>query len=264
MRFIDLFCGIGAFHQALLDHECVMACDIDPMCRETYKVNYNIDCCEDIKDIKNVPQADIVCAGIPCVSFSIMGKKQGLNDERGRLIDEVFRIVRLSNPKYVFIENVRNILKCGDTIDYITKNMKTFGYNVYVKLLNCKDFGIPQNRQRVFIICSKIPLSLDFTPYKKKVLLGDYLNQDILRETSYTIRANGGRYAKLGSKYNWTEYLKRDKSVYKLTLEDVIKLQGFPKNFFLCGSTTKQYCMLGNTIPLCLTKAVILATFSGQ
>jgi DNA (cytosine-5)-methyltransferase 1 len=263
MKFIDLFCGIGSFHQALDGHECVMACDIDPMCRETYKVNYNMtddNVLSDITDIKTFPKADIVCAGFPCETYSIIGKKQGLSVKKGQLIYDVFRAISQSKPNYVFMENVRNILKHQNILDLIHQEMTYMGYSVKVHLLNCKNHGIPQSRQRVFFICCKEKPFLGKIPECITPTLSSYLNQDLIRDFSYTIRAKGGRYDKIDSRHNWTYYRKKDNTIYQLTFDDVVKLQGFPSNFFFCGSTTSQYQMLGNSIPTCLTKAVISAT----
>ena len=257
MKFIDLFCGIGSFHQALKGHECVLACDTDPMCRETYSINYEAQyVAGDVREITRVPQADIVCAGPPCVSFSTIGKKEGLNCANGDLINQVFRIVRLANPQLVVLENVRNILNFPEVVRLIYDTMSAMGFTVEHRTMNCKDYGIPQSRIRVFFICRKDathPLEIEQRPTPT---LGEFLGLNIVRPHSLTIRTTG-RYSPItDEKHNWSHYRLMDGTVYRLTLDDCAKLQGF-STFYLCGSQKRQFKMLGNTIPTCLTKAVI-------
>ena len=112
MKFIDLFCGVGGFHQALtrLNHTCVFACDTDKECRKTYKENYGLEPATDITKIDEtkVPDHDIICAGFPCQAFSNAGKKKSLDDKRGKLFHEILRIAKHKNPKFMFLENVSN------------------------------------------------------------------------------------------------------------------------------------------------------------
>ena len=134
-KFIDLFCGIGGFHTALikLNCECVFACDIDKNCRETYELNYGIKPEGDIKkvDIKNLPDFEILCGGFPCQSFSNSGKKKGLSDKRGNLFEYILDIASVKKPKFMFLENVKHILKVGsgEVIDYIKHKLNTNNYN---------------------------------------------------------------------------------------------------------------------------------------
>ena len=136
LKFIDLFCGIGGFHQALkkLGAECVLACDIDKDCREVYKNNYGITPLSNVKDIdeNTMKDFDILCAGFPCQSFSNGGKKKCFDDERGLLFDEIIRIAKVKKPKFMFLENVKHILKVsnGEVIDYIKNKIKKTGYTL--------------------------------------------------------------------------------------------------------------------------------------
>ena len=108
LKFIDLFSGIGGFHQALtrLGCECVCACDIDKHARETYENNYNIKPVNDVKDLDptKMPDFDIICAGFPCQPFSNGGKKKTFDDERGLLFDEIIRIAKVKKPRFMFLE----------------------------------------------------------------------------------------------------------------------------------------------------------------
>jgi len=111
MKYIDLFCGIGGFHQALneLNCECILACDIDEKCCKVYKNNYLIEPLKDIKKIdeKTLPDFDIICAGFPCQAFSNGGNKKSFEDKRCLLFDEIIRIASYKKPKFMFLENVK-------------------------------------------------------------------------------------------------------------------------------------------------------------
>ena len=163
IKFIDLFCGIGGFHQALNKYntECVMACDIDKNCREIYQQNYGITPHKNIKDIneKNIPDFDILCAGFPCQSFSNGGKKKSLNDSRGTLFEDILRIANEKTPKFMFLENVKHIKKIdnGNTFNHIIKRINETGYYVNnentIFELSPHNLGIPQQRERVIFVC---------------------------------------------------------------------------------------------------------------
>jgi DNA (cytosine-5)-methyltransferase 1 len=164
-KFIDLFCGIGGFHQALKKYnpkyECVMACDIDKECQFIYEKNYKIKVEKDIKKIdeKTIPDFDILCAGFPCQPFSSSGKKGSLNDVRGNLFEEILRIANHKKPQFLFLENVKHIKKIdnGDTFKHILKRINECGY--YVKdeetvfEISPHQLGIPQHRERVIFVC---------------------------------------------------------------------------------------------------------------
>ena len=136
LKYIDLFCGIGGFHQALnkLGAECVLACDIDKDCRIVYKDNYGLEPVANVKNIdeKTMPDFDILCAGFPCQAFSNGGKKKCFEDDRGLLFDEIIRIAKEKKPKFMFLENVKHILKVskGEVISYI-KNKIPKGQYVF-------------------------------------------------------------------------------------------------------------------------------------
>ena len=157
--FIDLFCGIGGFHQALskLGAKCVLACDIDKDCRAVYKDNYGIEPVNNVKDIdaKNMVDFDILCSGFPCQSFSNGGNKKCFDDERGLLFDEIIRIAKVKKPKFMFLENVKHILKVsnGEVIEYIKKKIAMTGYHLQIFQMSPHNYGIPQQRERVYFVC---------------------------------------------------------------------------------------------------------------
>ena len=163
LKFIDLFCGIGGFHQALvnLNGKCVFACDIDEKCRQIYKSNYGLDPAGDITEINidNIPSFDVLCGGFPCQPFSKAGKQKGFDDDRGNLFFNICAIVKRHNPKYLILENVRNLSTHdnGNTWKIIYENIDKLGYYTYKipVILNVLHFNVPQNRERVIIMCKR-------------------------------------------------------------------------------------------------------------
>lgn len=160
--FVDLFCGIGGFHQAMssLGGKCVFASDIDDYCRRTYFKNYGILPVGDITKVpeKDVPAHDVLCAGFPCQSFSKAGNRLGFEDEaKGTLFFEVLRILKYRRPKFALLENVRNLASHdgGETWRVIHKSLIEAGYNVLPRpiIFSPHYIGIPQHRERVYIMC---------------------------------------------------------------------------------------------------------------
>ncbi len=159
LRYIDLFSGIGGFHLAFtqLGAECVLACDIDPKCREIYKKNFGLEPKADIKELKSeeIPDFDILCGGFPCQAFSHAGKQGGFEDTRGTLFREMARILKDKQPKYFLLENVKNLKghDKGKTISIIYKSLQEVGYVTQEPIvLSPHHLGIPQHRERVFLL----------------------------------------------------------------------------------------------------------------
>ena len=161
-KFIDLFCGIGGFHQAMesLGGECVFACDIDADCRKTYATNYGLEPDVDVTKIdpNTLPAFDVLCGGFPCQAFSKAGKRLGFADEtKGTLFFDVERIMAHCQPKYALLENVRNLASHdgGNTWKTIHEHLTNIGYNVLEEpvIFSPHYLGIPQHRERVFIMC---------------------------------------------------------------------------------------------------------------
>ncbi|MBC9705767.1 MAG: DNA cytosine methyltransferase [Enterococcus sp.] len=156
--FIDLFAGIGGFHYALQEqgHIAVFASEWDKDAIETYEKNHGLKPHGDITKISvmDVPTHDIVAAGFPCQAFSISGKQSGFSDPRGTLFFEIARIAKHHRPKILFLENVRNFAKHdnGNTLKTVLHTLDELGYNSSTQLFNASDFGLPQNRQRFFIV----------------------------------------------------------------------------------------------------------------
>jgi DNA (cytosine-5)-methyltransferase 1 len=160
MRFVDLFCGIGGFHAALsqLGHECVFACDADADAAEMYEKNFGIAAHHDVRECKDLPDFEILCAGFPCQPFSKSGSQQGFNDlTRGTLFHEIMRIVRESKPKILLLENVPNLLTHdeGNTFQIIKASIEEEGYQFSSAILSPHDFGTSQIRKRLYMVAIK-------------------------------------------------------------------------------------------------------------
>lgn len=157
-RFIDLFNGIGGFHLGLAGYgmECVFACDMNPLCRANYLLNFGILPAADIEKVSSemVPAHDVLCAGVPCTTFSRSGGQAGTNDPRGKLYLHVLRLVEYHKPKVVLIENVGQFksLDGGPAFNEIVESLRAWGYAAYHEILNAGDFGVPQSRDRLFIV----------------------------------------------------------------------------------------------------------------
>ena len=164
MKFLDLFAGIGGFRLGMesAGHECVGFCEIDKFARESYKAIHNTKGEIELHDItavsdesiRGIGRVDIICGGFPCQAFSIAGNRRGFEDTRGTLFFEIARFASILRPKYLFLENVKGLLNHdkGDTFEVILSTLDELGYDVEWQVLNSKNFGIPQNRERVFII----------------------------------------------------------------------------------------------------------------
>lgn len=175
-KAIDLFAGIGGirlgFDQAFKNEiKTVFVSEWDDKAVETYRANFNsnVNIVGDITtvDEKNIPKHDILLAGFPCQAFSLAGRKKGFEDARGTLFFDVARIVKYHKPKVVFCENVKNLVNHdrGRTFKVIKNILEELGYRVFYKVLNSKDFGVPQNRERIYIVAFRndiAPLSFSF------------------------------------------------------------------------------------------------------
>jgi DNA (cytosine-5)-methyltransferase 1 len=157
-NFIDLFAGIGGFHLALnsMGANCVFASEWDKYAAATYQENFHLKPFGDITQIKekDIPKHDILCGGFPCQAFSISGKQKGFEDTRGTLFFDIARIVDHHKPKVLFLENVKNLAihDEGKTIKTIIKTLEELEYSVFTKVLNSSNFGLPQNRERIYIV----------------------------------------------------------------------------------------------------------------
>lgn len=289
--FIDLFSGIGGFRIALEKYglSCVFSCDIDPSVREVYKLNFGETPFGDISSIseKNIPSHDILCAGFPCQPFSIAGKRKGMSVPDGMLFYHIVRIANYHKPKLILLENVKNLLKVqeGKAFQNMQKELRNLGYEVFFKVLNSSHYGIPQSRQRLYIVCLKQEMSLNFEfppPSLEQIYLENILEKKI--DESLIIHRNdinieriaenrslkpirvgfvnkGGQgeriYSPLGHAVTISAFgggvgartglYSTDQGIRRLSINECKKLMGFPENHIL-SKNLKGYQQLGNAV----------------
>ena len=229
-KSIDLFAGIGGirmgFDEAFGDEiETEFVCEWDEYAQETYRANFHDDfeITGDITEVneKDIPPFDICLAGFPCQAFSIAGKKQGFNDDykgrcRGTLFFDVARICAYHKPKVIFCENVKGLTihDKGNTFKVITETLEQLGYNVYSKVLNSKDFGVPQNRERIYIVAFRKDIqSSGFTfpaPTDSTKTIADIMEEEVPSVKYYlsdvyveTLRRHKERHASKGNGFGF-------------------------------------------------------------
>lgn len=290
---MDLFCGIGGFHEAAnsLGMECILACDIDPDARKAYQANYGLEPHSDIRTLKaeDIPDVDIVMGGFPCQPFSIIGSQEGFEDARGTLFFELARIIEAKQPRAFILENVRQLASHngGATFKRIMEVLRGLGYQVDSKILNALDFGLPQKRERVLIVgFRQSRKSLAFEWPRERVQmrpLSEILETQVDRKHYVSERIRQSRFEmhtpkikpaiwhenkagnvsshpfscalRAGASYN---YLLVD-GERRLTPREMLRLQGFPESFkIVCsdGQTRKQ---AGNAVPVPMIRAALEA-----
>ncbi|HLR92851.1 MAG TPA: DNA cytosine methyltransferase [Atopostipes sp.] len=167
LKFLDLFAGIGGFRLGMekAGHKCIGYVEFDKFARKSYEAMYDTKgewtthdittvTNDDIRELRNRGRVDVITGGFPCQTFSIAGKRKGFEDTRGTLFFEIARFANILQPRYLFLENVKGLLNHdnGNTFETILRTLDELGYDAEWDLLNSKDFGVPQNRERVFII----------------------------------------------------------------------------------------------------------------
>jgi len=197
LRLSTVFSGIGAIEHALkrmgVPYELVFACDIDNFVKETFFANYNIDesrWFKNIQDIDGKPfkdKVDIFVGGSPCQSFSLVGKRRGFKDSRGTLFYDFARLVKEIQPKIFIFENVKGLLShdSGQTWEVIQNTFGELGYDFKAQVLNAKDYGIPQHRERLFVIGFKKRTNFEFPKPIELTLSMQDLLEDYPEEKYY-------------------------------------------------------------------------------
>ena len=260
MTFIDFFSGIGGFRlgMEMAGHTCVGHCEIDKFADRSYRAMHEVRIDEwysdDITRVRpeELPDADCYCFGFPCQAFSIAGKRRGFEDTRGTLFFEVMRLAKERKPKVLLAENVKGLLnhEGGVTFAVIISTLGELGYDVEWQLLNSKDFGVPQNRERVFIIGH-----LRGTGRREvfPIRSGNEETDELPRPIANTITARTGGAASRGT------YVIENKQspqngyrIRKLTPKECFRLQGFPDGYFerarAVNSDTQLYKQAGNSV----------------
>ena len=289
LRFIDLFCGIGGFHVAAssLGMQCVFACDIDEGARKAYSRNYGLMPAGDIvsTNAQDIPDHDMLFAGFPCQSFSIIGQRGGFLDSRGALFFEALRIIRAKLPAAIVLENVKQLISAqnGVVIKRIVDDLESLGYDVDYRILNALDFGLPQKRERTIIVAMLNSLS-GFEWPKKAVPLKPlsaileenpdqkhFVSDRILRKRrkAHTAIAKPGIWHenKAGniSSHEWSCALRANASYNyllvdgerRLTPREMLRLQGFPDRFKIICNDAQTRKQVGNSVPVPMVKNVI-------
>ena len=293
-KFIDLFSGIGGVRLGMesVGGTCVFSSEWDKYAQITYEANYGEKPQGDITTINeaDIPNFDMLCAGFPCQPFSIAGKKEGFDDKKGRgnLFFEILRIIKYHKPPIIFLENVKNLKTHdkGQTFHFIKSSLESLGYHVFSKVLNAKDFGLPQNRERIYIVCFLNKVSFSFPePLGTITKLGSILEKQVdekytisdrlweghqKRKIEHKLKGNGFGYSLFNgeSKYTSTisaRYYKDgseilieqdNKNPRKLTPREASRLQGFPENFIIPVSDVQAYKQFGNSVPVYVIKAI--------
>ena len=293
-RYIDLFAGIGGIRLPFekLGGICVFSSEIDKYAVETYKANYNETPYGDITKIKEeeIPKFDILLAGFPCQAFSVAGKRKGFEDARGTLFFDVARIIKYHKPKVFLLENVKGLLNHnkGETFKLMLDILENeLDYKIFYKVLNAKDYGVPQNRERVIIV-GFLDHSIDFRfpkPFDKKLFVGDILDKNIpdkytisdkmwashqRRKEEHKKKGNGFGYSLFNEKSPYTSTIsaryykdgseilieQKDKNPRRLTPREAARLQGFPESFKIVVSDNQAYKQFGNSVPTKMIGAV--------
>lgn len=224
-KSIDLFAGIGGirlgFDQAFGNNiKTVFISEWDEKAVETYKANFNdgIDVVGDITEVdeKDIPDHDILLAGFPCQAFSLAGHKRGFEDARGTLFFDVARIIKEHKPKIVFCENVKNLVNHdrGRTFQVIRNILEELGYSVFHQVLNSKDFGVPQNRERIYIVAFRndtapsdfvFPQKTDDTKVIKDILEEKEVSSKYYLSTAYlaSLKRHKERHVSKGNGFGY-------------------------------------------------------------
>ena len=184
--FIDLFSGVGGFRIPLekLGGKCLAYSEIDKHAIDVYKNNFDIGneiFLGDITKVKSTPKADLIVGGVPCQAWSVAGKKKGFDDPRGKLWEDTIRVVKKNKPKVFIFENVKGLYdpRNKDSLKLIISEFRKCNYEVNHKVLNAYDYGLPQNRDRLFIVGIKNSIKHDFNfpfPVKKSKLLAKIID----------------------------------------------------------------------------------------
>lgn len=281
-KTIDLFAGIGGIRLAFQQLGCtnVFSSEIDKDARKMYAANFGDEPFGDINDIKpyEIPDHDILLAGFPCQPFSIAGKGLGFEDTRGTLFFNIESILREKKPKSFLLENVKRLISHdnGRTLTVIINTLKDIGYNVHYKVLNSLDFGIPQKRERIYIVGFLENLDFNFPVGKlKKITLSDILEKDEDIDKSYFLsdEIRNKRFASLkkipeypsiwheniggnisplpyscalraGGSYNYLVV----NGIRRLTGREMLRLQGFPEDFIINLPYSKVRFVAGNSV----------------
>ncbi len=297
IKFIDLFCGLGGFRVAVeksftkrqVNFACVFSCDFDDDAQKSYEANFGEKPFGDITQITEtvIPEHDILFAGFPCQAFSICGDQKGFEDTRGTLFFDIARILQTKRPAAFVLENVKQLVthNRGKTFQRILETLHNLGYQTHHKILNAMDFGLPQKRERVFIVGFREPRNFVWQLKKTRMkTLVEILEREVssFYFASEKIRQNrlkgvegkfvadeftiwhenkGGNISPLtyscalrsGASYNYLLV----NGTRRLTEREMLRLQGFPDSYkIVCGYQAMRK-LAGNTVAVpCVVEVI--------
>lgn len=270
-------------------HECIGFCEIDKFARASYKAIHDTKGEIELHDIttvsddtiRGIGSVDIICGGFPCQAFSIAGNRRGFEDTRGTLFFEIARFASILRPKYLFLENVKGLLnhENGVTFETIISTLDELGYNVEWQVLNSKNFGVPQNRERVFIIGHLrrertrriFPLSGKNQSTSNQSVMkigninpsGNGMNGEVYQADGLapTLTTNKGEGQKIAiNSYHENNHLSDGFRIRKLTPKECWRLQGFPDWTFdkaqEVNSNSQLYKQVGNSVTVNVISAI--------
>ena len=303
-KFIDLFAGIGGFRLALqsLGGKCVMSSEWDPEAKESYYKNYgeipfgNIKNFTESRDpnkssiTNQIPAHDILAGGFPCQAFSQAGLELGFQDARGTLFFDILKIAKEKNPAALILENVKRLRTHdkGRTFAIIINSLKELGYTVYSKILRAYDFGVPQNRERIFIVAFREKIKFQFpAPSERRIYknIGEALEGNVPESFTITDKILAGHKRRLrehrakGNGFGFSvfkkdaEYVNTISARYwkdgseilidqgsenprMLTPRECARIQGFPDSFVVSNSKRAAYQQFGNSVSVPVVAAV--------
>lgn len=298
-KLCSLFAGIGGFELGFKGFDVVYANEIDKYACRTYRMNFpntHLDECDVCNvDCSDIPDFDVLTAGFPCQTFSSVGLQQGFNDKRGTMFFEILRFLKQKKPKAILLENVSNLLKHdnGNTFSVIKSSLENLGYSIKYEVMNALDYGIPQQRNRIFIVgfldntktehfvfpkhiklrhdafyfLDKIkqPDSYYMTRHKRWDEINSHVidNRKIYRFTDWGFSSGKAGIcptllAAMGSQFERIPFFRDEFSIRKLTQRECARLQGIPDSYEFDMKAPKQvYKQIGNSV--CVNIVSLLA-----
>lgn len=297
LKFVDLFCGIGGFriaaenvcHERAIAARCVWSCDIDVDAQAVYESNFGELPYGDVTQVEacEVPDHDLLLAGFPCQAFSICGDRRGFEDARGTLFFDIARILQAKQPAAFILENVKQLRGHdeGRTLRRIMETLREIGYFAEYKILNALDFGLPQKRERVFIVGFREPREVMWATGNTRIKpLSEILEVDVpkfyyaseqiqrnrLNSTTHKVKPDGlsiwhenkgGNISPLpfscalraGASYNYLLV----NGERRLTEREMLRLQGFPDSFKATCSYQAMRRLAGNSVAIPCVEVVV-------
>lgn len=289
-KFIDLFAGIGGIRLGFEAYggECVFSSEWDQYAQDTYEANFGERPQGDITEIapQEIPDHDILLAGFPCQAFSIIGGQKGFSDIRGTLFFNIKEILETKKPYAFMLENVKNLKSHdkGRTFKTIINNLEKLGYYVHHTILNSLDFGIPQKRERTFIVGFKEDIKFSFPkPLGIQPSLVDILEEESTIDKKYFVsdHIKKRRMEKVKPNYPIPSIWHENKSgnisaleyscalragashsylvvngIRRPTSRELLRLQGFPDSFKIVVPDAQLRKQAGNSVTVPVIKAV--------